>query len=57
MDRIALLEDPNHHQVIKLNWSGLGVVEVEGKVRWRLLTRPLETVRVKWHDGLGAYDW
>lgn len=56
MDHVLISKNHCQYRVLKLNWAGLGVVEVEGKVRCIPLTRPNESVRVKWHDaGWGRF--
>lgn len=43
-------DDEDLYQIEGLNWAGLGIVKVDGKVRCIPLTKPYEQVRVKWHD-------
>ena len=46
-------EDSQPRRVTRLNWSGLGVVDVEGRERCVPLTRIGDEVRVRWRYG----DW
>lgn len=48
--RLDEVED-NRYLVRRLNWAGLGVVDVKGKSRCVPVTQVGEQVRVRWHEG------
>ena len=45
-------------EIKRLNWAGLGVVEVDGRERCVPVTRQGERVEVRWHEaGWGSLYW